>query len=73
MRFNLSSNSQIFSVLIIFLLVSTMFSSFANSLKVSNTDHTNYIGNNEYIVELVDDPLFKYSSIIKKCKKQCSL
>ncbi|RLI59158.1 MAG: hypothetical protein DRO93_08760 [Candidatus Thorarchaeota archaeon] len=73
MRFNLSGNSQIFSVLIIFLLVSTMFSSFANSLKVSNNDHTKYIGNNEYIVELVDEPLFKYSSIIKKNVKNSVL
>ena len=62
--YNVINKPKIFSVLIIFLLVFSLFSGLVNGLEieVQNID----IGNSgEYIIELKDKPLFQYINSIK--------
>ena len=64
MKFNEIFNSQIFSILIIFLLVFSIFSGLASSLKVEG-QNTLIENNTEYIIEFADRPLFQHINSIK--------
>ena len=61
----MDKSSKILSVLIIFLLVFTMFSSITKSLPIGTEEKTTY-ENDGYIIELFDKPVFTYLNNAKK-------
>ena len=64
MRFILSINSKIISLIIIFLLIFSIHPAFASGLTIEKQSNPSE-SYNEYIVELVDKPLFNFISNIR--------